>query len=250
MKKSMIAAAVVATAFAASANAGWFTITNNTGNGTGTLPASGSVMDVSGTAVGQPGTDSLQTFSLADFNSVSSLIGLGTLASDTIHYFGMENNASGPAFFGFAYKASASISLNVNLDSTWGNPDGIGAISGLMNGTNGPGTVGAYAGGVFSSTSPVTLVAGDIMIAVFGNLYPGSAISGSISRSAGTTGTFGINYLSFDGSNYVSMGSQTGATASNLNIATYAVPVPAPALLAGAGLVGAAALRRRMSKKA
>jgi hypothetical protein len=250
MKKSMIAAAVVATAFAATANAGWFTITNNTGNGTGTLPTSGSQMDVANTALAQPGTDTLQTFSAGDFGSVATLIGLSSLASDTIHYFGMENTVGGPAFFGFAYKATASISLNVNLDSTWGNPDGSGAISGLYNGTNGPSAVGAYAGGVFSSTSPVTLVSGDEMIVVFGNLYAGSAISGSISRSAGSSGTFGINYLSYNGSSYVSLGSQTGATASNLNIATYAVPVPAPALLAGAGLVGAAALRRRMTKKA
>ena len=67
MKKSMIAAAVVATAFAATANAGWFTITNNTGNGTGTLPTSGSQMDVANTALAQPGTDTLQTFSAGDF---------------------------------------------------------------------------------------------------------------------------------------------------------------------------------------
>jgi len=250
MKKSMIAATVVATAFAASANAGWFNIVNQTGNGTGTLPASGSQMDVnniSSAVITTPGTNTLQTLSSAQFSAIETLIGGGSLANDTVHYFGMENAAAGPAYFGIYYKATAGISLQINLDSDYGNPDGVGAYSAVYDGST-YSAVGSYAFGVFSSTSPITLSAGETMIAVFAGLMPGSAISGSINASSG--GTFGINYLTYNGSAYASMGSQTGASSSNLNIATYAIPVPAPALLAGAGLVGAAALRRRMVKKA
>jgi len=252
MKKSMLAATVVATAFAASANAGWFTISSASSNGTGTLPTTGSTLAVATTAISQPGTDTNVLMSQADAASVFSAIGGGSLASDTIHYFGMETTAGGPGFFGFLFKASQTISLNVNLFNNFGSSAGSGVLTAVS--TDNFGTIagqwGTYASGQFSSTSPITINAGEEVFAIFGNLAAGAEVSGSISRNAGNLANFGVNYLSFNGSNYVSAGSATGATASNLNIAAYAVPVPAPALLAGAGLVGAAALRRRMAKKA
>ena len=252
MKKSMIAAAVVATAFAASANAGWFSISNATSNGTGTLPTSGSVLDVANTTISQPGSDINNQMTQADAAAVFSLIGGSGLASDTIHYFGMESSAGGPGFFGFLFKATDQVSLNVNLFNNFGSTPGSGVLTAVStdNFASVAGQWGTYAGGQFSSTSPLTINAGEEVFAIFANLAAGAEVSGSIARLSGNLTNFGVNYLSYDGSNYVSAGSATGATGSNLNIAAYTIPVPAPALLAGAGLVGAAALRRRMAKKA
>jgi hypothetical protein len=105
----------------------------------------------------------------------------------------------------------------------------------------------SLAGGGF--TGDFAVAANTTLVVLFGGLNVGSGFSMNISRTAGAA-NFSIDYLNFDGSNYVSLAGASGATASGLNIATYSIPVPAPALLAGAGLVGAAALRRRMAKKA
>jgi len=252
MKKSMIAAAVVATAFAASANAGWFVISSASASGTttGTLPGAGAEMQAgSAGTLAQPGSNILSVIDATDFTNIGTAIGLGSLATNTIHYFGMENSGSGPAFFGFAFKATGgSIGLNVNLNNQAGAPSGSGVLVGNGDGTTSYGSYSTVSG-QFSSSAPVVVNSGDTLIVLFANLSAGSAVSGSISLDSGAA-SMGINYLSFNGSNYASIGGVTGATASQLNIATYAVPVPAPALLAGAGLVGAAALRRRMAKKA
>jgi hypothetical protein len=251
MKKSMIAAAVVATAFAASANAGWFVISSASASGstTGTLPGAGAAMTPgSAGTLAQPGSNTLGILNTTDYSNISTAIGLGSLATDTIHYFGMENTGSGPAFFGFAFRASVGVGLNVNLNNQAGAPSGSGVLVGDGDGTTSYGSYSTVSG-QFSSSAPVVVNSGDTLIVLFANLSAGSAVSGSISLDSGAA-SMGINYLSFNGSNYASIGGVTGATASQLNIATYAVPVPAPALLAGAGLVGAAALRRRMAKKA
>jgi len=252
MKKSMIAATVVATAFAATANAGWFTVSAASSNGTGTLPSNGATLDVGTTAVSQPGSDTNVQMTAGDAGSIYSAIGGLALASDTIHYFGMETSAGGPGFFGFLFKASQQISLNVNLFNNFGSSAGSGVLTAVSTDDFATiaGSWGTYSGGQFSSTSPITINAGEEVFAIFGNLAAGAEVSGSIARTGGNLANFGVNYLSFDGTNYVSAGSATGATGSNLNIAAYTIPVPAPALLAGAGLVGAAALRRRMTKKA
>ena len=93
------------------------------------------------------------------------------------------------------------------------------------------------------------------MLIMFGGLAVGQSFqfqSESMLSDGVSSGgaAFAISYLNWGGSGYSEVASAGTATSSGLNTALYAVPVPAPALLAGAGLVGAAALRRRMAKKA
>ncbi len=149
MKKSMIAAAVVATAFAASANAGWFVISSASASGTttGTLPGAGAEMQAgSAGTLAQPGSNILSVIDATDFTNIGTAIGLGSLATNTIHYFGMENSGSGPAFFGFAFRASVGVGLNVNLNNQAGAPSGSGVLVGNGDGTTSYGSYSTVSG--------------------------------------------------------------------------------------------------------
>jgi len=250
MKKSMLAATVVATAFAASANAGWFTVTsasgtNSGGNTTFTTPQTlltGGSMGLR-SVTGNTG----KTLTAAEFTAVNNI----GFAANTLTYFSFQEGGLG--YFGVAYNnTGAATNFNVNLTGS-NNTDGVFSGSRLNSaGAGGAVTAfGSYNAGTrqFSSTG-VSVGTNETWIAVYAGLVAGGSgtVSGSVADTNATN--FAISYLSWNGASWNAYTPAGTYYNSNLNVATYAVPVPAPALLAGAGLVGAAALRRRMAKKA
>ena len=271
MRKSVLAmAAVAAMGASGAANATFFTVVNASAQS----PAPGStwfapspfVMDTAGigtTLAG--GSNSMQVLTdaaaagigLFDGASPSGLGALGTaIGTDTLSYFGLSNGMS-DGYFGIAFRASAEITLTINLNANSNNRGiftGIATDAGGMTGwevsTSPVGTYGdaGASGGIWSGNS-IALAAGDLLVGIFAGLGVGSNVEGAVTRFSGLS-TFNVQYLDFDGSNWSAIQSSTGHNASQLNIATYSIPVPAPMLLAGAGLIGAAALRRRMVKKA
>lgn len=245
MKKSMIAAAVVATAFAATANAGFFQIAGASYNPSsvplvpGNFAMNTSSTDFSSNTAGT-GPNSIAALAAAD---VTALDGI-TAAANTITYFSYRDSAD-RGYFGIIINTTMTRSLTISM--TANNGDGAaGGTKGVL--TNAPITGEFVNSGTFIDTAQ-SVTAGKTYY-VFGGLTDGAGFNGSVSRASGTD-TFGIAYLSWNGSSWTTMASLgSGATGSSISVASYVVPVPAPALLAGAGLVGAAALRRRMAKKA
>jgi len=250
MKKSMIATAVAATAgLAASANAGYWTISgaNYVNGGTNNIAVS-SLENQVNTWVSSnlPGSALAETI-LSTTGVNNSLTNLNvTLADNTLTYFGFEDAASGPGYFGIALKNNSGGAYYLNMT----------AGSQAANGSEG--VLTTHSGTIIGSSwgSSATVADGTTMLIMFGGLSVGQSFQfqAESMQSDGTTSggaAFAISYLNWGGTGaYSEVASAGTATSSGLNTALYAVPVPAPALLAGAGLVGAAALRRRMAKKA
>jgi len=253
MKKSMIATAVVATAgLAASANAGYFDITGstvNTGSGNQNISvASLTAGDNTGIGLVADGSNTQKQLNATQAAAIESRLG-GSLQNDTLTYFGFDTAGGAPAFFGFAFKATSARSFGTMQyadDNVAFAPFTSGVYASTWDGTS-TGGIGTYNTSTKQwSTGGVNLNGGETLFVMFAGLPVGGAVAGNTTSST----TFGVEYLSWNGTGWDSNYSVAGAGSSGLNVSTYAVPVPAPALLAGAGLVGAAALRRRMSKKA
>ena len=263
MRKSVLAmAAVAAMGVAGAANAGWFVVSSSSASGSG-VTVTGAVpnpMNIADTTYGitADGSNTQKVLTLTQMDDI--LTGIGTLSANRLTYFGFEGGPQGPGFFGFAFKANgAGMSFNINLNAEAGFAGGPTNASGVYVGTlNALGTaVAAPAGGsydagdrTYSDLSPVTLAADETMLVLFAGLTSGSQVAGNVGRTNSTFSAFAIDYLNWNGSSFDSVEFATGASASQLNVAVYTIPVPAPVLLAGAGLIGAAALRRRMVKKA
>jgi hypothetical protein len=250
MKKSMIATAVVATAgLAASANAGYWTISgaNYVNGGTNNIAVSSLENQVNTwVSANLPGSPLAQT-NLSTTGVTNSLTNLNvTLADNTLTYFGFEDAVTGPGFFGIALKNTTGSTYYMNMT----------AGSQAANGSEGVITshTGTVIGGGWGASIAITT--GSTVLVMFGGLNAGQSFQyqaeSVLSDGASSGGqAFAISYLNWGGTGaYSEVASAGSATSSGLNTALYAVPVPAPALLAGAGLVGAAALRRRMAKKA
>ena len=253
MKKSMIATAVVATAgLAASANAGYWTISGANYQNGGTNNIAVSQVDnqvntyVSSTFSGAAGTQT--TLTGAEVTSTLSNLGV-TLSNNTLTYFGFEDSVAGPGYFGIAFKNTSGSNYYLNLQ---GGSFAAGGTEGVL--TSHSGAVGSGNSWASTGTAGTVVADGTTLLVMFGGLNVGVGFDFQAQslNSAGTASgaTFAISYLNWNGSAYSQVASAATATTSGLNTALYAVPVPAPALLAGAGLVGAAALRRRMAKKA
>jgi len=253
MKKSMIATAVVATAgLAASANAGYFTIQSAAVSGqsatnlttpTGSYsPGNSSAafnLELNGAsasdagAASYTGTAGTVYTSLTNTNATSIASAIGLSGNGTMAYFGYEDGAAGPGYFGIAFIGNGS-----TIDFNMGQANF--ALAGVHTNLTGSQFVGN------TWIDSVSTTAGQAYVAIFANTQVGSQMgAGSVSDTS-----FNVRYLDFDGTSWNTVGSANSVASSSLNFATYNVPVPAPALLAGAGLVGAAALRRRMAKKA
>jgi len=251
MRKSMIATAVVATAgLAASANAGYWAIAGaNYANGGAPTNLPISQLDnqvstyVSTTFSGSSGNQLL--ISQSDASGVLTNLGV-SLSNNTLTYFGFENTTSGPGFFGVAFKNTSGSSYFLSMTA---GSQAAGGTEGVL--TTHSGSVGGF-GSSWSGAATVTN--GTTMLVMFGGLNVGVSFQfqvESVTSSGGPGGAnFDISYLNWGGASYSVAASATNAGTSGLNTALYQVPVPAPVLLAGAGLVGAAALRRRMTKKA
>jgi len=261
MKKSMIAAVVAATAFAATANAGYFTIASATVGGTSLTTPTGTyaatqasanfnvtasnITQAGATGVGFGAGTALNTTLLTAGQTSSIATAIGAVQGE-LRYFGFDSGGGAPAYFGFAYVATggenfswsfAGASAANAANGVFASADtGYSNGSGLSNGWLGTAFVGNLSG----------LTAGQTIIAIFAGMGVGDVIGGANVSDT----TMNVRYLSYTSGAWNVVASADGASSSNLNFATYQVPVPAPVLLAGAGLVGAAALRRRMAKKA
>lgn len=253
MRKSMIATAVVATAsLAASANAGYFDITGssvNTGSGNTNI----SVADLNAMPQGAnplvaDGVNNQKQLTVAQFTAITGALA-GSLQTNTLTYFGMDSGGGAPAFFGFAFKATSSYTFGTMQyadDNIYTAPITSGVYAATYDGTN-TGGIGTYSTSTKQwSTAGITVAANTTLLVMFAGLPVGGAVAGNTTSAT----LFGVEYLSWNGTGFSSNYSVGGAGSSGLNVSTYQVPVPAPVLLAGAGLVGAAALRRRMAKKA
>ena len=255
MRKSVLAmAAVAAMGAAGAANANFFTISSASVSGSNlNFTGGGSVnsgqsaadfrINTGDIADADAGDIDFTTGGVRTVNSISQtnaddiVTALGISGSGTVAYFGFDTGGGAPAFFGIAIIGNGS-----SMDTQMGNAHRA--------------SLGVYtnAGGSFSNSGlgdtyrnlDVVHDDGENYVYIFAGMSVGTEIGGgTISDSS-----FNVRYLSFDGSVWGVFASADGVSSSSLNYATYSIPVPAPMLLAGAGLIGAAALRRRMVKKA
>jgi hypothetical protein len=239
MKKSLIGLGVIAAmAVGGAANAAFWSVTNAQVDGVAVVPG-GTVTMQAAANVGWLGggtTQTSQALAGGNLTSVQGLVG-SVLADDTITYFSFSAGSLG--YFGVAYKNTAAGSVNLGLDFTRTNQATEGVY---VAGATTTGSYDATGLGQFSS-SQLTINSGNTLYVVLGGFTDQNSppLQGTINANADTN----IQYLSFNGSAYSSVASGNGLT-SNMQFAVFTIPVPAPALLAGLGLVGALALRRRM----
>jgi len=262
MRKSVLAtAAVAAMGAAGAANAGWFNIqsatavgtTLTTPTGTYTSGNASAAFTVSAGTVASAGAGSVafgsgsalttSVLSAGDTTAIATAVGA---ANGELRYFGFDTGGGAPAYFGFVYQSNAAgeqFSWNFANASAANVAQGVFASADLGYG-GGSGVSNGWSGNAFFG-SVVSSGGGQVFMGIFAGMQASDFIGG-----ANVTDTaMNVRYLSFSGGSWNVVASANGATSSNLNIATYQIPVPAPVLLAGAGLVGAAALRRRMVKK-
>jgi hypothetical protein len=251
MKKSMIlAAAVVAAGLGASANATFFSIVDAGSNGNGQLGnftlqtnTVASVMTGGGTDITSAGSG-VRALDGTAVNDIVSMVNgaLGAVTSTPrLTYFGMNNGGSDGYFAVVFQNNGTARDWSVNIGQAASASKGVFTNEGAASAIG----TGAFLTnmGVFGNPQ---LAANGVYVAIFAGMGVGAEIGGSNLSDT----NFDVHYLDFNGSAYASTASIGGAANSNINAATYSIPVPAPALLAGAGLVGAAAIRRRMAKKA
>jgi len=245
MRKSMIATALVAAAgLATTASANQWSIAGASYNpgsqtvGSGSFTLTAGANDLSANTAGT-GSQSIAALNGAD---VTALNAAASWQADSINYFSYVDG-SGRGYFGIAISTTVSRNLTLTFGASASN-----GSKGVL--TNAAITGESFAGGGFVDANQT--VASGVTYYIFGGFTNNVGFTGSISPGTGETGNFGIAYWSWNGSGFSNTQNvANGATSSSLSVATYStIPVPAPALLAGAGLVGAAALRRRMAKKA
>jgi hypothetical protein len=252
MKKSMIlAAAVVAAGLGASANATYFRIVDAGSNGGGQLGnfnlntnTVASVITTAGatdiTSAGS-GVRNLNAIAVADIVSmVNGALGAVT-STPRLTYFGMNQGAANGYFAVVFQNDGTARDWSVNIGQAASAGNGVFTNEDSSSFING----GAF-NTVMGSLGNPQVAANGVYVAIFAGMAVGSEIGGSNLSDT----NFDIHYLNFNSGSYGSYASAGNAANSNINAATFQVPVPAPALLAGAGLVGAAAIRRRMAKKA
>jgi len=245
MRKSMIATAVVATAgLAASANAGYFQVTGAAMDDVAISGGSFNLQAPANSGWAASGVaESVTPMSVGNIASLGTIGLTGSLANNTFTYFSF--NAGGLGYFGAAFKntSGAAVSFDVNFSRLNQASEGVDVAGATSNGTYSSGSgLGTWA------NSTLTVNNGNTFLVVFGGLTVNNSppIQGVVNFQAATN----VAYLNNTGGTNWSNAATANGLTSNMQFAVYQVPVPAPVLLAGAGLVGAAALRRRMAKKA
>jgi hypothetical protein len=188
---------------------------------------------------------SVQTMSAGN---IAAVVALGMpLADNTLTYFGFYGGSEG--YFGVAYKNTTG--STITFDATFSRTNQ--ALQGVQ--VAGSSTIGTYftagAGGNGTWSGIMTVAAGDTFYAVVGgfagNVPMSVALSGVVDFGGVSRDVQYLSHNSYAPGTYTVAGSANGFT-SNMQFAMFNIPVPAPALLAAAGLVGAAAVRRRMVK--
>ena len=243
MKKSLIGLGVIAAmAVGGAANAGTFSITGgqvfglNPGTFTGTMTAGdgGSV----GLDLGALSGAGLQGFAAGTAATVRTNLGLdGASNNGSLTYFSLAHNGKG--YFGIMFIGNAN---NFYLTVENAVPPSVGVYRETPTSSTESLSSGTYN---YSATLGNNMGVGVAYLWLFTQIPDMGALGGDASAQ---DGNFTIRYMTYTGSGWgvVTGGEFTGASGSLLNVATFIVPVPAPALLAGLGLAGALALRRRM----
>ena len=242
MKKSLIGLGVVAAmAVGGAANAGYFNIQggqapigDDTFSGliqTGTNASIGA-LDVS--ALTGSGLNSAG-ISQVEANGVATAMGIS--ANGTLAYFGVKDGDKG--YFGVMFIGNGS---NFLLGINNASPPGKGVYS--SSGVGGFGSE-TLSGGTYTWNNGAPTVNGQVYLWLFTELDHQASIGGN---GNAFDSDLTVKYMTFSGGAWSSANTAgpAGISSSALNIATFIVPVPAPALLAGLGLAGALALRRRM----
>jgi len=250
MKKSMIAAVVAATAFAASANADYWQITGAAADA-GTNPPS--PFNITHGVISQTLTVGGSSTAVTPNAGLAADFYDGTIANfgaGTLNFFGFDDGG-GNSFFGFAFNNTTGAVANLSFTTNSSVP--AASLGAVVDGFSSNPTISLVGS---NSTSNISVSVADTGYALF--LWAGTNLgqinmSGSVSDGIQPP-TVTVNWLNVSSGGAFTV-AQTDSTNPNsgiisLGTAAYVVPVPAPALLAGAGLVGAAALRRRMAKKA
>lgn len=261
MKTRIVFATVLCTSIAGSASAGVWSIANAAANGSPTPPNPFMVNDVAAIALND-GVANINLSANAANNVVQNvaleavLLGLGggamtaNAGTALVSFFGFTNTNDGLDYFGFVIDNKSGAGLSLNLFSSFFTTGSNGAISSNTNvltaindPTYGPGYFvdptlgGSTAFAVGNNQSDYFLFAGigaGDVAAMGGAVAPSSAIVQVQWLTAGYAVAFSDTTTGLGGANV------------ELGLVTNVVPVPAPALLAGVGLFGAIAARRRM----
>jgi hypothetical protein len=245
MRKTLMGLGVIAAmAMAGSASAWTWSISGATAGGSspggGTFDIRAQVNNYFASNFG-PGGNPQGAANLNQLDASNILTNLGvTLASDTLTYFSFVDAA------GRGYMAAAYLnSKGSNFEAFVSGNNWLGGSQGLFS-THSLAIVGGGSAGV------VTIQSGRTFLMVMGGYESGAAQITMNFNSEPNNGGFGVNYLSYNygTSSYgvLASGSATESQGSGMNVAVYTVPVPAPMMLAGLGIVGGIALRRRLAK--
>lgn len=261
MKTGIVFATVLATSIAGTASAGMWSVANAAANGSPTPPNPFMVTDVAALALND-GVANINLSANAANNVVQNvaleavLLGLGggamtaNAGTALVSFFGFTNTNDGLDYFGFVIDNKSGSSLSLNLFSSFFTTGANGAISSNTNvltafndPTYGP---GYYVDPTLGGTTSFSVGNGQADYFLFAGVGAGDvvAMGGAVAPSAAIVQ---VQWLT---AGYVAAftDATTGLGGANveLGLVTNVVPVPAPALLAGLGLVGAAAIRRRV----
>jgi hypothetical protein len=170
----------------------------------------------------------------SEAGDILSAVGL-TLSSKTLTYFSWADSA------GLGYMAIALHNTSATAFTA--------RITGMnwLSGTAGLFSTNALLSTGYGSLSPISVAAGETFLLVMGGYLSGAP---QITFNLNTAnGPFGVEYLSYNygaGTYGVrASGNADSTNGSGMNVATYTVPVPAPLWMAGVGILGGLALRRR-----
>ena len=163
-----------------------------------------------------------------DASDISTLSGVASLYTGSVVVFAM-NTAAGTSL---VVLSDAAFTINSFASSAASSGYETGGMTVLSNGT----------GGILGFGGPA---AGS---GLYGFAMAGleAFSTGSMNLTQGSTSD--VKFLRWNGSGWAVSNTGTYASNGSLEFNFQVLPVPAPALLAGAGLLGATIVRRRMKK--
>ena len=239
MKKSLIGLGVIAAlAVGGAANAGAFLITGGQAP-IGTPTFSSEMLTGTSASAGLNMASltgsGLQAGVLTQGNADSVATALGVTGQNaSLTYFGVKDGDKG--YFGVLFIGhGGSFQLNMQNSSP--------PSEGVYSTGNGSGfKTETLVSGTYTYNEGST-VAGQAYLFIFTQLDHQASIGGN---GWANDSNMTVRYMTYSGGSWSAAHTTPNVASSALNMATFIVPVPAPALLAGLGLAGALALRRRM----
>lgn len=261
MKTGIVIATVVAGSVAGSASAGLWNVANAAANGSPSPPNPFTINDVASLSLND-GIGNIDMSGNAANNVVqnvaleSVLLGLGggamsaSAGTALVSFFGLHNTNDGLDYFGFVIDNQSGASLSLNLSSSFFTTGANGAISSNTN------VLSAFNDPVYGPGHYVDTGMGGTTSFSVGNgqadyfLFAGVGFGDVVAMGGAVAPSNSIVAVQWLTTNYAVAYSDTttglGGANVELGLVTNNVPVPAPVLLGGAGLLGAIAARRRM----